>query len=61
MTEATYGVIRPCRYEEGHYEHKLRKALRSVDAEGKDILTGGFFQILPLVSNLLLNSSVVFE
>lgn len=52
MSEATYGVIRQCRYEDNHYEHRYRKALKSMDAEGKDILMGCFFQILPMVRSV---------
>ena len=50
-------MVQSCRYEEGHH---YRKAIKPADVEGKDILMGGFFQILPLVSSLP-HSSIVFE
>ena len=60
VSEATYGVIRPRRYKADHHELRTRKALRSLDAEGKEILMGCFFQIVPLVSNLP-PSSIILE
>ena len=51
VSEATYGVVRPRAYDEGDPQHQRRKAIRSVDAEGKTVLMG-FCQIVAIVSNV---------